>query len=533
MGASSISSQIEARSFADLSRTQLLLALTGMVLTLLTAAMNQALGGTAMPRAVADLNGFARYPWPTTSHLLTSTIAMPVFAKLSDLYGRKWLYVWSTVIFVVSLLLCGAAGNLPVPLDGMNQLIVARGLLGVGNGAIIALTLTLVADLFSPSERGRYQGIMAAVFGVAFTVGPPLGGWVTDHLSWRWAYYVDVPLGVLAIVVVYLTLPDIRPQHVRRLIDWAGIAALCGWIVPLLLALTWVGQSGWSAPRIRELLIASAVLLAAFLMVEKRAVEPVLVLSLFRDRRISLMSLNFFLMGIGLFGVAVYLPLFVQGVLGASAARSGLVLAQLTLAMLAGNLVGGQLLSRTGRYNPLAISGAGLAASGLFLMSQMDGTTTQLSLLRNAIICGIGFGVLTPTYEVLVQNAAPKEQLGVATGFTQFARTIGGTIGLALFGTILLRLYHAHVDPMIPPGTPKALTQVFDNPLQLVFTRPNLGAAFSQISNGRVLLSNLLDGVRVGLLSALHSVFLYAAGIMAVTFTLSLFLREVPPQKER
>lgn len=533
MRASSISSQIEVRSFADLSRTHLLLALTGMVLTLLTAAMNQALGGTAMPRAVADLNGFARYPWPTTSHLLTSTIAMPVFAKLSDLYGRKWLYVWSTVIFVVSLLLCGAAGSLPVPLDGMNQLIVARGLLGIGNGAIIALTFTLVADLFPPSERGRYQGIMAAVFGVAFTVGPPLGGWVTDHLSWRWAYYVDVPLGVLAIVVVYLTLlPDIRPQHVRRLIDWAGIATLCGWIVPLLLALTWVGQSRWSAPRIRDLLIASAVLLTAFVMVERRAVEPVLVLSLFRDRRISLMSVNFFLMGIGLFGVAVYLPLFVQGVLGASAAKSGLVLAQLTLAMLAGNLIGGQLLSRTGWHRLLAISGAGLAACGLFLMSQMDGSTTQFALLRNAIICGGGFGVLTPTYEVLVQNATPKEQMGVATGFTQLARTIGGTIGLALFGTILLGLYHRQVDPLIPPGTPTALTQVFDNPLQLVFTRPNLEIAFSRIANGRVLLATLREGVWIGLSSALHSIFLCAAGIMAVTFTLSLFLREVPAKKE-
>src|ERR1700686_927638 len=314
MGTSSTSPRMEAGSVADLSCNELIFAMTGMVLTLLTAAMNQALGGTAMPRAIASLNGFARYAWPTTSHLLTSTIAMPVFAKLSDLYGRKWLYVWSTVIFVVSLLLCGAAGNLPMPLYGMTQLIVAHGLLGIGNGAIIALTFTLVADLFSPSARGRYQGIMAAVFGVAFTVGPPLGGWVTDHFSWRWAYRADIPLGILAIVVVYLALPDLRPQQplpqqVRRLIDWAGIVTLSGWIVPLLLALTWVGQSSWSEPRIRNLLIGSAVLLAAFLLVERRAREPLLELSLFRDRRISLMSVNFFLMGIGLFGAAVYLPL--------------------------------------------------------------------------------------------------------------------------------------------------------------------------------------------------------------------------------
>lgn len=485
-----------------------------------------------MPRAIASLNGFARYPWPTTSHLLTSTIAMPVFAKLSDLFGRKSFYLGSTAIFLVSLLLCGAAGTLPIPLDGMNQLIVARGLLGIGNGAIIALTFTLVADLFPPSERGRYQGIMAAVNGVAFIVGPGLGGWITDHFSWRWAYYVDVPLGILAIVAVYFTLPDSRPNRVRRSIDWAGIATLCGWIVPLLLALTWVGQSSWSAPRIQALLIASAVLLGGFLLVERRAAEPLLVLTLFRERRISLMSVNFFLMGISLFGIAVYLPLFVQGVLGASAAKSGLVLAQYTLALLAGNLLCGQMLSRTGKYQLFAIGGTALGACGLFLMSRMDGSTTQIVLLRNAIICGIGLGVLTPTYEVVVQNAAPKEQMGVATGFTLFARTIGGTIGLALFGTILLRLYHVHVDPLIPPGAPRALAQVFDNPLQLVFARPHLETVFSQVPNGQVLLVNLLDGVRAGLLSALRIIFLCGGGIMTLSLALNLFVTDTSAQKE-
>jgi MFS family permease len=257
----------------------------------------------------------------------------------------------------------------------------------------------------------------------------------------------------------------------------------------------------------------------------------VLVLSLFRDRRISLMSVNFFLMGIGLFGMAVFLPLFVQGVLDESAAKSGLLMAQYTLALMAGNIFGGQLLSRTGKYRLFAVGGAGLAACGLFLMSRMDGSTVQLVLLRNAIICGIGFGVLTPTYEVLVQNAAPREQLGVATGFTQFARTIGGTIGLALFGTVLLSLYHLRVDPLIPAATPKALAKIFDNPLLLIFTHPNLEAAFSQVPNGRVLLAKLLDGVRSGLSSALHSIFLYAAGIITITFFLSLSLREAPAKK--
>src|SRR6202166_4421397 len=298
MGASSTAPPMESGSFADLSRTQLILALSGMVLTLLTSTMDQAIAIAAMPRAIASLSGFARYSWPTTSFLLTSTIATPVFAKLSDLYGRRHFYLWSAAVFVVSLLACGAAGNLPVPLDGMNQLIITRGFLGIGSGAIIALTFTLVADVCPPSERGRYQGLLAAVTGVAFIVGPSLGGWLTDHFSWRWAFYFDVPLGVLAIVVVYFTLPDFRTHRVRRSIDWGGIATLCGWLVPLLLALTWVGQSSWSAPRVRNLLVAAAGSLAAFLVVENRVTEPLFVLSLFRDRIIALTSANFFLVGV-------------------------------------------------------------------------------------------------------------------------------------------------------------------------------------------------------------------------------------------
>jgi EmrB/QacA subfamily drug resistance transporter len=526
MGTSSASALTEDGAFSDLSRTELILAFTGMALMLLTAAMDQAFASISMPRAIASLNGFTRYPWATTSFLLTTTLAMPVFAKLSDLYGRKWLYLSSGAIFVFSLLMCGAAGTLPILLDGMNQLIVGCGLLGIGNGAIIAITFTLVADLFPPSERGRYQGLLAAVNGLAFTVGPSLGGWITDHLSWRWAYYVDVPLGILATLVVFFTLPDLRPHKIRRSIDWAGIVTLSAWLVPLLLALTWVGQTGWSAPLIRMLLLASAVFLAAFLAVEKRAIEPLIVLTLFRDRRILLMSANFFLLGIGLFGVAVYLLLFLQGVLGESAGQSGLVFTEYTLSLIAGSVLVGHLLTRTGKFTLFATAGAGFAMSGLFLLSRMDGDTSQLEVVRNALICGFGFGALTPTYEVLVQNATPREQMGVATGFTQFARTIGGTIGLALFGTILLRLYHLHIDPLIPAGTPRALTQPFDNPLLLIFARPNLAASFSQVANGQVLLARLLEGVRMGLLSALRCIFLIGTGIMAVSFVMNLFLRD-------
>ena len=521
----------EAGILAPASRVQVLLALTGIILPVLALSMEEGFAISAVPRAVASLNGFNRYAWPSTSFLLTSTVAMPVFAKLSDLYGRKWFYLFSVVSSIAYPLLCGSAGTLPIPLDGMNQIILAAGFLGLAHGGIMVLSFTLVADLFPPSERGRYQGILAAVTTLPFTIGPSLGGWITDHWSWRWAFYVNVPLGVMAIAVVYFALPGTRRRLARSSIDWAGIATLLGWLVPLLLALTWVGQSSWSAPRIRALLIASAVLLPIFLLVEKYAVEPIVLLTLFRNRRITLVSLNIFLMGIGLYGISVYLPLDLQGVVGASAAKSGAVFGLYAFSVVAANLVSGRLLSRAARNQFLAIGGSGLTATGLFLLSRMDSSTTQPEILLCAILSGVGFGVLMPTYEVLVQNAAPAEAMGVATGVTQFLRSVGGAIGLALFSTMLLRIYHSHVDHLIPKGAPAPLRQAFDNPLQLAFNRPHLASAVSQIANGESLLRNLFQGSRAGFLSAMHFIFLISAAALAASCVLNLFLGGTPSQK--
>lgn len=518
-------------NLAPVNRAHQLLALAGIILPLLALSMEEGFAISAAPRAVASLNGFNRYAWPSTSFLLTSTVAMPVFAKLSDLYGRKWFYFFCVVSSLAYPLLCGAAGTLPIPLDGMNQIILASGFLGLAHGGIMVLSFTLVADRFPPSERGRYQGILAAVTTLPFTIGPSLGGWITDHWSWRWAFYVNVPLGVMAIVVVYFTQPGARNRLARPSIDWAGIATLLGWLVPLLLALTWVGQSGWSAPRTRAVLIASAVLLAIFLMVETHAAEPMLLLTLFRDRRISLVSGNIFLMGIGLYGISTYLALALQGVVGASAAESGVVFGLYAFSVMAANVVSGRLLSRTNRNRFLAIGGSGLTALGLFLLSRMDSTTTNPEILLGAILSGIGFGVLMPTYEVLVQNAAPAEAMGVATGVTQFFRSLGGAIGLAVFGSMLFRIYHTHVDRVIPQGAPPPLRQAFENPLQLVFTRPNLDSAVAQITNGESVFRNVLEASRVGFTSAMHFIFLISAAALAVSCILNLFLGGTPSRK--
>ena len=239
----------QAGNPAPVTRAHLFSVMTGIILPLLALSIEEGFAISALPRAIASLNGFDRYAWPTTLFLLTSTVAMPIIAKLSDLYGRKWFYFLSVVLSTTYPLLCGAAGALPIALDGINQIIIATALLGFAHGGIMVIPFTLVADLFPPSERGRYQGILAAVSTLPFAIGPGFSGWITDHWSWRWAFYFNVPLGVMAIAAVCIALPGDRRRSAHRSIDWLGISTLLGWLVPLLLALTRVGQSSWSAPR--------------------------------------------------------------------------------------------------------------------------------------------------------------------------------------------------------------------------------------------------------------------------------------------
>ncbi len=245
--------------FIRLTRPQFLGTMAGLMLCLLLAALDQTIVGTAEPRIIASLAGFDRYPWVATAYLLTSTICVPVFAKLSDIYGRKWFFLLGAIVFVGSSALCGAAGNMNfLPIDGMGQLIVFRGLQGLGAGIMFGLVFTIVGDIFSPIERGKYQGLFASVFGAASIFGPTLGGWLTDHYSWRWCFYVNLPVGIIAIAAIYLEFPNFKPHGVRRIIDWPGVGTLIACLVPLLLALTWVTDYGWTSPRVEWLLVTAA-----------------------------------------------------------------------------------------------------------------------------------------------------------------------------------------------------------------------------------------------------------------------------------
>jgi EmrB/QacA subfamily drug resistance transporter len=517
----------------NLTRRQLAGTLTGLLLTLLLAALDQTIVGTAMPTVIRELNGFNRYPWVTTAYLLTSTISVPIFAKLSDIWGRKWFFLGGSVIFVIASALCGASGQVPWMFgDGMTQLIVFRGLQGVGAGIIVGLLFTIIGDVFAPAERARYQGLFAAVWGMASIFGPTLGGWITDHFSWRWVFYVNLPVGALAIGAILVEFPYFRPHGVKRSIDWWGVGTLMACLVPLLLALTWVTDYGWTSERVIGLLAIAVVMLCAFLFAERRASEPLIPLWLFREPVIAISSVAVFLLGIGMFGVILYVPLFMQGVLGVTATHSGSLLTPLLIGAVVASVVAGQTISKTGRYRLLAIAGSIVAAIGTYMMAAMSAATTEWEVIRNMIVVGIGVGIMQPIYTLAVQNVAPPRHMGAATASTQFFRSIGSTVGVAVFGSVMLTLYHGHFESAIPPGTPAVALAPFQNPLQLVQIRPRLEAAFGAYPGGTALLHKLLDNVRNALVVGLHEIFFVGAILMTIGVVFNFFLRDVALRKK-
>jgi len=512
-----------------LTRPQLVGTLAGLLLGAALAAIDQTIVGTAEPRIIASLSGFDRYPWVATSYLLTSTLSVPIFASLSDIYGRKPFFLFGTILFVVTSALCGAAGTLSfMPIDGMGQLIVFRGLQGVGAGMVMGLLFTIIGDIFSPQERGRYVGLFSAVWGVASIFGPTLGGWLTDQWSWRACFWVNLPVGAVAAAAISLEFPNMKPRAATRRLDWAGFVTLVACVVPLLLALTWATEYGWRSARVGGLLVAALVMGVAFLYAEARAPEPMLPLGLFRHPVISVCSICVFILGAGMFGVIIYLPLFMQGVLGVSATRSGNLLTPLMMGAVFGSFLSGQTVSRTGKYKAVAVGGSVLLAIGMILFARMDATTARSYVALGMVVAGLGMGLVQPVYTVAVQNVAPRHQMGAATSSTIFFRSIGSTVGVAAFGSMMLMRYHAEFASAVSGRVPAGLMMYFSNPLLLMQMRPQIEASLAQAPAGLAALPGLFAAVRAALAHGLERVFFWSAAIMVGAVLVHLALRNEP-----
>jgi EmrB/QacA subfamily drug resistance transporter len=512
-----------------LTRPQLIGTMTGLMLAALLAAIDQTIVGTAEPRIIASLAGFDRYPWVATIYLLCSTVAVPIFASLSDRSSRKPYFMTGVILFVVASAFCGLSGELAfLPFDGMGQLIVFRGLQGIGAGMITGVLFSIVGDIFSPQERGKYQGLFAALWGVSSIFGPTLGGWLTDYWSWRACFFVNLPVGAIAVVMLYLEFPNMKSRRAPKPIDWSGFVLLAATVVPLLLALTWAPEHGWSSMRVWPLLALSALMLIAFIANEARVEEPIIPLTLFQNRIIAVCSVCSFVLGVGMFGVIIYLPLYMQGVLGVTATQSGNLLTPLLMGVVIAAIIGGQTVSRTGEYKALGIIGSALIAVGMILFARMDAATGRSYVVWAMVIAGFGMGLLQPVYTIAVQNVAPQERMGTATSSTIFFRSIGSTVGVAAFGSVMLMRYHDEFLRSVPPGIPREAMPYLMNPVLLAQSRDKLAVIFMKTPGGLGTVQALVASVKMSLLHGLQAVFLYGAVIMSAAVVLHLFLRREP-----
>ncbi|WP_448575165.1 MDR family MFS transporter [Thermomicrobium sp.] len=513
---------------AQTERSRLALILPGLLLGMLLAALDQTIVGTAMPRVIAELRGLEHYAWVFTAYMLTSTVTVPLYGKLSDLYGRRTFFLFGMIVFLIGSALSGMA-------QSMTQLILFRALQGIGGGALFPIAIAIVGDLFPPAERGKWQGLFAAVFGFSAIIGPSLGGWITDNWGWRWVFYVNMPVGALALLTTGLTMPKLASGRQHR-IDYLGAALLVTGVTPLLLAFSWAGtEYPWDSPPIIGLFAASALSLVLFVAAELRAPEPILDLRLFRNRIFTPTLLAAFLIAIGMFGTILYLPLFVQAVLGRTATNSGAVLTPMMLGFVFSSIVGGQILSRTGRYKILAISSVAVAVIGMFLLSRMDVTTSGATVVRNMIILGLGIGTTMSLFTIIVQNAFPAQRLGEVTSALTFFRSIGGTVGAAILGTVMTNRFQHELTTRIPDAIrasiPAQQLDAIENPQ--VFMSPEAmqqmqqqAAAFGP--RGQEMLQLLLTAVRESLASAIDTVFFVGMLILIGAFLLTLFIPEIP-----
>ena len=490
------------------------LVLAGVLATMFLAALDQTIVNVSLPRIVEDLGDFDLYVWPFTSYMLSSTALVPVVGKLSDLYGRKPFMLAGIVVFVAGSWLCGAAGD-------MIQLIAFRAVQGVGAGLIMTTAFTSVGDLFAPRERGRWMGLFGGVFGLASIIGPLAGGALTDNLSWRWIFYINIPVATLALALVAFGMPWYR-QRGKAVIDWTGGALLVGVTVPLLLGLSWGGnQYGWGDAPVLASLGVAAVLFLVFIVQTRRAREPVLPLALFRNRVYAVSILATMVLGAALFGALQFLPLFLAGVQGVSATNTGLIVMPMMGGMVFGSVVSGQLLSRGRDLRALALLGGCALIVAFYLLSTLDETSPAWTARGYMVLMGLGIGFWMPTFQLAVQNALPHRLLGTGTASVNFFRQIGGTFSVAVLGSLLASGFAANLaDVAAPP-------QLVENP-QILLNPEEVARLTAAIDASRPGASGaIIEAARVALADSVTDIFLIGVGIVALGLAIGLFMPRV------
>jgi EmrB/QacA subfamily drug resistance transporter len=498
-----------------LSHRQILIVLGGLMAGMFLAALDQSIVGVALPMITSELGGLDKLSWVVTAYLLTATASTPLWGKISDLRGRRPIFQAAIVIFLFGSLICGFSPEIAefLGIQGINVMIAGRAVQGLGAGGLMSLALAVIGDVIPPRERGKYQGLFAAVFGVSSVAGPLLGGWFTDHLGWEWIFFINIPIGLVALVVTSLAL---KLHHVRRQasVDYLGAATIVGSVTCLVLYLSWAGpDQGWTSATGIGLLVGTAVLGALFILVESKAKEPILPLELFKHWTFTSNVTFAMIMGVGMFGALIFLPIYLQAVRGMSATQSGLAMLPLVVGIFTTSIGGGQIMARTGRYKWMPITGALVVGVALFAFSTLQVDTPYYVIALIMFGFGMGLGMTMQVVVTAVQNSVDRRNMGVATAAVTFFRSMGGAIGTALLGAILnIQLQH-HLSKII--GAVQGGAQ--SGPINT-----------NDVTAIRALPEPIKSWVLEAFTRAMDDVFLVAVPFMGVAFLIALTMREKP-----
>jgi EmrB/QacA subfamily drug resistance transporter len=504
-------------------------ALATVLVTMFFASLDQTVVATAMPVIIGDLKGFNVYAWVFTAYLMASAVTVPIYGKLSDVYGRRPFYAFGLGVFIVGSGLSGQSHS-------MIELIIFRALQGIGAGSMVSMPRATIGDIFNPRERGRWMGVISMVFGLASIVGPFLGGWITDHLGWRWIFYINLPVASLALAGVFLFLPRVQGQKGVQ-VDWLGSGLLVAGLIPILLAFTWAGSKyPWGSGAIIALFASGVALLGLFGFAETRAREPVIPPQFFTVRLFSVANAVGLLLSVAMFGTLLFVPLYVQGVLQFSPQNSGIIITPMMISFIVGALAAGQIMTRTGRYKVLALVGAAAMVAGLYLFTRLGAESVWPEVVRDMLVMGIGIGALLPVLNVAVQNAFPYRSMGVVNAAQQFVRSLGGVIASPILGTLLANTFSSRMQNDLPESLRQAFARLpadqrgaLLNPQTLINaqTQAAVRQRFSAFgAAGQELYAQFIQTVHQALAGGMRRLFLVALAFGAAALLIAVFLPE-------